>query len=781
MARQSDSGRQRNELTQAREELYRLATEALAQDRWQRWRPYLDVPLLALFIALMTALLAPPLEGRRPIPALDSVAQTTVRAERDVLLEDRRATELRQQAATAAVLPVYDYDSELYFALGDQISSAVRAMTERRTEEAQPAAERRAAFERDLGVPIKAGIFTLIEKLEDPLDLSIAINFFLNIGLDRMILANRAELPKSGGIEVRDLGLGGTTRPSRLGAILDLRQFRRLVQARAGDAPYGGARLIRSWIIEAVTYLAAPNLRANEAVMRQRQETAIAEIDPVFVRIRSGEVLVRSGDRVTLQVQERIRMLNKGVDARTLWGETLAVALLLVGVVLLASIFFRRGRVPHRLSRKQVIMTLTLVLTTAALAVGMYYAGLGLAEGLAIGPEAAAFFVPLALATTLVSLLVDARTSLLVGIGLSLLVAYRVDGDLWLVTYYIVGVLVAGIAARGCRRRTDLLRAGLMVALAQAAIVPIVTMMSGETFGPQHLPLLGAALVSGAVVAVAALGLLPVLEQVFDEASDMRLLELASSDHPLLKRLALVAPGSYYASLLVSNLSEAAADTIGANGLKARVMALYHDIGKTVRPGYFAENQREDNIHDRLAPETSTRIIFAHVHDGIETCQKERLGPVVLAAIAQHQGTTLLKPFYAKALARAEEGGAPVEETDFRYPGPRPRSREAGILLLADSVEAATRALANPAPPEVRRRVASVIADKVQDGQLDECELTMRDLAQVQESFTRTLTLGVFHNRIEYPALPIGKGDGEEEADDGGRIGRLPRVGRRPA
>ena len=203
MARQSDSGRQRNELTQAREELYRLATEALAQDRWQRWRPYLDVPLLALFIALMTALLAPPLEGRRPIPALDSVAQTTVRAERDVLLEDRRATELRQQAATAAVLPVYDYDSELYFALGDQISSAVRAMTERRTEEAQPAAERRAAFERDLGVPIKAGIFTLIEKLEDPLDLSIAINFFLNIGLDRMILANRAELPKSGGIELR--------------------------------------------------------------------------------------------------------------------------------------------------------------------------------------------------------------------------------------------------------------------------------------------------------------------------------------------------------------------------------------------------------------------------------------------------------------------------------------------------------------------------------------------------------------------------------------------------
>jgi hypothetical protein len=411
----------------------------------------------------------------------------------------------------------------------------------------------------------------------------------------------------------------------------------------------------------------------------------------------------------------------------------------------------------------------------------MYYAGLGLAEGLAIGPEAAAYFVPLAVATTLVSLLIDARTSLLVGIGLTVLVAYRVDGDLWLVTYYFIGTLVAGIAAGGCRRRTDLLRAGLMVALAQAAVVPLVTMMGGETFGPQHLPLLAAALASGVLVAVATLGLLPVLEQVFDEASDMRLLELASSDHPLLKRLALVAPGSYYASLLVSNLSEAAADAIGANGLKARVMALYHDIGKAVRPGYFAENQREDNIHDRLAPETSARIILAHVQDGIETCQKERLGPVILAAIAQHQGTTLLKPFYAKALARTQASGQTVDEAVYRYPGPKPQSREAGILLLADSVEAATRALANPAPPEVRERVASVIADKVQDGQLDECELTMRDLAAVQGSFTRTLTLGVFHNRIEYPALPVGEGESVKHSDDGGRVDRMPRVGRRPA
>jgi len=778
MSAQADGSRPQSELAKSRAELLNRATAALSAERWRRWRPALDVPLLALFILLMTLLFAPPIPGLHPVPVVDSIAATTIRAERDVLVEDTRATELRQREASAAVLPVYDYDSELYFNLGDRVASAVQRMAERHAEEGRSAAERRAAFERDLGVPVNAGIFALLEGLEDPLDLSIAINFFLNLGLDRMIVANRAELPEDGRIEIRDLTLGREIRPEHLSSVLDLRQFRRLIQARAGDAPFGGARIVRSWIIETATLLAAPNLRSNETLTRSRVDAALTEIDPVFVRIKAGEVLVRRGDRVTPQIQTRIRMLNRGVETREVWIEAGAVALLLTGVVLLASIFFRRGREPLRLDRKQVIVTLSVSLLTAALSVGMFYAGRGLADGLGISAEAAAYFVPLALGTTLVSLLIDSRTSLLVGVGLTLLLAYRVDGGLWLVTYYIVGTLVAGIAARGCRRRIDLLRAGLTVAVAQAAVVPIIVIMSGESFGPGHLPLLAAALVSGAVMAVAALGLLPVLEQVFDEASDMRLLELASSDHSLLKRLALVAPGSYYASLLVGNLCEAAADAIGANGLKARVMALYHDIGKIMRPGYFSENQRESNIHDRLAPETSARIIFAHVHDGIEICQKERLGPVVLEAVAQHQGTTLLRPIYVKAQEHAAQSGRSVSEDDYRYPGPKPRSREAGILLLADSVEAATRALGNPAPSEVRARIASVIAEKVADGQLEDCELTLRDLAVVEESFTRTLTLGVFHNRVEYPALPTAGSERKNGDNDSGRFGRLSHLGR---
>ena len=290
-------------------------------------------------------------------------------------------------------------------------------------------------------------------------------------------------------------------------------------------------------------------------------------------------------------------------------------------------------------------------------------------------------------------------------------------------------------------------------------MVPIVATLSGESFGTVHLPYVAAAIISGLLVAVCALSLLPVFEYIFDEATDLRLLELASTDHPLLRKLALHAPGTYYASVIVGNLAEAAAEAVGANGLKARVMALYHDIGKIERPNYFAENQREGNVHDRLPPDLSACIVFGHVRDGLQIARQAKLGRPILEAIAQHQGTALLRPFYLKAMEQAAASGAEVREEDYRYPGPKPSSREAGILLLADSVEAATRALTNPAPADVKQRVNEIVEQKVADGQLDNCELTLKDLAAIENAFLRVLTLGVFHSRIEYPPMPDRRGD----------------------
>ncbi len=747
---------------------------ALLPDRWRRWRAWLDLPVLLVFITLMTLLFAPPGQSVHELPEIDSLAIGTIRADRDFLVEDRRATELRRQAAHAEIVELFDYDSDLYFALGERVRRAV-ATLKKPVDAAVGTNDRRMEFSETLGVSVNAGIFSLIQQLKEPDDISAALIFFLNLGLDRMVATDRSQLPSDGSLVVRDLTLGSESRLFRTMGIFDLRSLRRLITARAVDAPYGSARIIRSWILEAAHKLVAGNLVPNRKETERRREQAVADIAPVFVRIHAGEVIQRRGDRVTDAVRERIQLLNQGLEGRMRWAETAAVAALLSGIVLLGYGFFRQGRSPLKFSRKSSYMTLTIFAGAAALAVASYYAGLGLAEGFDLDPGVAAYFVPLPLVTVLLALMMDARTSLLVGVGLTLFVAYRVDGDLWLVTYYVVGVLIAGIAARSSRRRSDLLKTGLAIGLAQAALVPILIVLSGQNFADLLIPLLAAALVSGTLVALGTLGALPLLEYLFDEMTELRMLEIAAGDNPLLKELALTSPGTYHHSVMVANLAEAAAEAIGASGLQCRVMALYHDIGKIKRPNYFSENQRAgDNLHDRLPPERSARIIFDHVRDGLAMARQNNLGRSVIEGIAQHHGTSLLLGFYNKALSGP--GGNQTDEELFRYPGQKPESREAGVLMLADSTEAATRALKDPAPADLRRRVSAILEALVADGQLDDCDLTMKDLVQVEDAFARVLTLGVYHNRIEYPsAASEAAVAGESSEDDGSQRVRFLR------
>lgn len=767
----------RMELAQFRETLHRAAVAVTTDDRWNRWHLGIDVPAVMVFVLAMTFLLAPPGQNRIDLPPLDSIAHGTVRAEQDLLVEDQKATELRREAALQSVPAVYDYDSELYYSLGDRVFSAVEAMRERRDQAELPVAERRSQFEADLGAPVSAGIFNLIEEMAEPSDMAIALNFFLNMGLDRMVVAERASLPRDQALEIRDVSVGGSYTIASTGSIIDLRQLRRLMTARAGDAPYGGARIVRSWILETAEELARANLTANAVATNELQKQAINAVEPVFLRIVAGEVLLRRGDRVTAAVRERIRLLNEKAETRTAWGETIAVALLLSGIMVLAAVFFSRGRVPLDFGRKSACLTLAISGLTAGIGVAMFYAGLGLADGIGFDARLAPYFLPLAVGTGLIALLVDSRTSLLAGIALTLFVAHRVNGDLALVTYYVVGMLTAGVAARHCRRRLDLLRIGLAVAVAQALVVPVTALLTGQPLDMSLLPHVLAALTSGALVGVIILGLLPVLELVFDELTDPRLVELASADHPLLKELALKAPGTYYHSTMVANLAEAGADAVGANGLMCRVMALYHDIGKVGRPGYFMENQREnDNIHDHIPAHASARAIFGHVLDGLVKAEKARLGRQVLEGIAQHHGTSLLRSFYHKA----QRDGFNGPEDDYRYPGPRPTRRETGILLLADSIEAATRALKDPSPAAVRQRVRDIIQERVGDGQLDDCHLTIKDVAALEETFIRTLSLGAFHNRIDYPPLHTSTGGGAQtDADRDHRIHNISSLANR--
>ena len=306
--------------------------------------------------------------------------------------------------------------------------------------------------------------------------------------------------------------------------------------------------------------------------------------------------------------------------------------------------------------------------------------------------------------------------------------------------------LISGISASllviRVRRRMQILTAGFITGALQCVLF---WLGRGEVSFNSLVP----NFLNGAFCAVVVTGILPLLENLFGLVTNISLLELSDFNHPLLKKMALEAPGTYYHSLIVGNLAEAAAESIGANSLLARIGAYYHDIGKLNNADYFAENQQEADKHSNLSPTMSKMVIINHIKEGVDLAKQYRLKPQIIDFINQHHGNSLVYYFYRKALEELEEDDKMLEE-GFRYPGPKPASKETAIVLLADSVEAAVRSLPEPQAAKIEEAVHKIINNRFIDRQLDECELTLRDLDKIARIFTHMLS-GIYHGRIKYP------------------------------
>lgn len=303
----------------------------------------------------------------------------------------------------------------------------------------------------------------------------------------------------------------------------------------------------------------------------------------------------------------------------------------------------------------------------------------------------------------------------------------------------------AVILANGARKRSKLIRAGVIAGLLQLA--SLILLENFLLVHPQRYLII---LINGLLSGIITLGILPLFEYILQRVTNISLLELADLNHPVLQRMILEAPGTYHHSLIVGNLSDTACCAVGANGLLARIGAYYHDIGKLQKPEYFIENQNiKDNLHDDLSPTMSKLIIMNHVKEGLELAKKYSLSPALWSFIQQHHGNSLVYYFYQRALVGKEENQEVAEEI-YRYPGPKPDTRETAIVLLADSVEAATRSLKDPTPDKIEEMVHKVINNKFIDGQLDECELSLKDIEKISGVFIKILC-GMYHSRINYP------------------------------
>jgi hypothetical protein len=309
---------------------------------------------------------------------------------------------------------------------------------------------------------------------------------------------------------------------------------------------------------------------------------------------------------------------------------------------------------------------------------------------------------------------------------------------------FMTGCACAVLLANKARNRAQVIQAAFFAGIAQ-----LISLILLEHFWINHSQRYLEILINGLLSGVVTLGVLPLFEYALQTVTNISLLELADSNQPVLQRMVLEAPGTYHHSLIVGNLSDTACTAVGANGLLARIGAYYHDIGKLTKPEYFIENQEiKKNAHDELTPTMSKLIIMNHVKEGLELAKKYSLTPVLWDFILQHHGNSLVYYFYRRALEGKEENQE-VSEEGFRYPGPKPNTKETAIVLLADSVEAATRALKDPSPDKIEETVRKVINNKFIDGQLDECELTLKEIEKISSIFTKILS-GIYHSRVNY-------------------------------
>jgi putative nucleotidyltransferase with HDIG domain len=407
---------------------------------------------------------------------------------------------------------------------------------------------------------------------------------------------------------------------------------------------------------------------------------------------------------------------------------------------------------PLYMNKFSMLLLLGLMLVGTLLMGRMFtYLLSGLSKGIGlISIEGAVFGMPLPAGAMLVTLLFDFHTAIIFSFIISILTGLWLHDSAFTI-FVIVGSLVGAFSVIRCKKRSAIILAGFYVIAANIFMVIIISLFSGTLFSDRTSSALLFAAFGGLSVSVMVSLLLPFLEYSFTVTTDISLLELLDLNQPLMRNLMIAAPGTYHHSIIVGNLAEAAAEAAGVNPLLARVSAFYHDIGKIKMPDYFVENYRGPaSKHDSLTPHMSSMIIVNHVKEGVEIARQHKLPQPVIDIIQQHHGTSLITYFYQKA--KDQETNRQTDEAEYQYPGPKPQSRVAALVMMADEVEAASRVLSEPTPARISSLVNRIVNRIFLEGQLDECQLTLKDIHEVKRCFNYILT-GIFHRRIDYPGF----------------------------
>ena len=490
--------------------------------------------------------------------------------------------------------------------------------------------------------------------------------------------------------------------------------------------------------------VAQRNIKAPRALLIETGE------EPM--RLIKGEMLVREGAKITPAHLQKLNAARGDLEHKSTVGTCVGFGILVSVFLVIAYATYASADMGRVLYNKDIFFICVMLVFFFLLGAVSNY----LVDAIASSGSSKAgvrdfvsYTIPLASGAMAVCIFMGISVAIPFALISAVATAFLFGNDFEMFIFFLFSSMVAAYWVRNCKERRVLIQAGLKTGLVNTVIVTALTLLTdsgltsdliwGWTFG----------LIGGLGAGILTTGLIPVIEMLFGYTTNNKLLELANLDYPVLKELTIVAPGTYHHSIIVGSLAEAAATTIGANALLAKVGGYYHDIGKINKAPYFVENQSSSqNKHDRLAPSMSSLILTTHVRDGVKVAKRYKLGKDITDIIQQHHGTNVIAYFYEKA--KRLKGKEPVNIDNFRYPGPKPQTKEAALVLLADSVEASSRTMQNPTRRNITTLVRNVINTVVLNGQLDECNLTLKDLNEIAKSFDKTLN-GIYHRRIEYP------------------------------
>ena len=776
-------------------------------------RPAIQIPLAMLMLVALTILLSPRLwRSERVVTKvqLGKLAEGNIKATHtfEYLPPEEKLEQLRR-AAELGVLPVFDHQETMGATMARRIKEAFSVLApndagvsvdkggkataakvapggkgkakapgakgkqkvpeansgegDKESREASPAElaeeaqeDRRTLFSRILGVQVPADDFILLLNAKSPREVrGILLALVVEEAMSNLIASRREYLQNLGKDEILvrhmrgdKLGSGGEEKVSNLGRIKDLNEVATEVQNKADVHAAKLTQPLARVVVRLAQSMLQPNLAFNSTETNSRVEKARQDVANKSTTYVKGQVLVRDGDPISaahIHILETMEPKEQRLGRLQIpIGVGLFVLLLLAVQYTYArrefARFFDR---PRDLLAMGVLLVGLVGLAKSVVALGGgYHRGSTLPVFL--------FAIPLASGAMLVRMLISAEAAGLFATVLAVVASLVVDQSWTLMLFYMVTGLVASAGVSNVQSRSTILRAGLWAGLVGAGLILGFRMSREGLWAMETLWALLAAVGGGLLTAFVTLALLPAMEWIFAYTTDVTLLELANLNHPLLRDLILRAPGTYHHSMIVGSLAETACENIGANGLLARVASYYHDIGKAKNSEYFAENFRtSDNPHNRLKPSMSALIIRSHVKDTIEMLREHGVPELVIETATQHHGKTLIEFFFHKAKDQHEVDDEVLED-DYRYPGPKPQSREAGVIMLADGVEAASRSLPEPTEDRLQGVVQRVINSKFSDGQLDHCDLTLRDLHNIAKSFLQVLR-GIYHQRPSYP------------------------------